>query len=108
MIIKNAAFNFDLLTNKLSRSKEFDRIGVLKGQQAIAGLVLVQPWTVIIEKILRIVISRSFFKKNSSFSMLIKEQNNSYQSSLLIGPNGFLNSFKLMYPFPLLESLWSF
>ena len=40
--------------------------------------------------------------------MLIKEQNNSHQSSLLIGPNGFLKNSKLMYLFCLLERLGLF
>ena len=31
--------------------------------------------------------------------MLVKEPNNSHQSSLLIGPNGLLNGSKLMYQF---------
>ena len=35
MIIKNAAFIFDLLTNKLSRS---NALGFVNGQTAIAGL----------------------------------------------------------------------
>ena len=40
--------------------------------------------------------------------MLTKEQNNSHQSSLFIGPKGFLNSSNLLYLFSLLEGLGSF
>ena len=40
--------------------------------------------------------------------MLIKEQNNSNQSQLLIGPIDFLNIPKLMCLLSLLERLWSF
>ena len=60
MIIKNEAFNFNLLTNKLHRSEPFKKLSVLNGRTAKAGLVLVQPGTVAIEKIIRILISRSF------------------------------------------------
>ena len=52
--------------------------------------------------------SQSVFKKNSIFFMLSKEQNNSNQSCVLIGPIGFLSISKLMYLFSLLERLWSF
>ena len=38
-----------------------------------------------------------FQRKSSIFSVLIKEQNNSNQSSLLRSPNGFLSSSKLRY-----------
>ena len=48
-------------------------------------------------KIIRIVISRFFQKKNSICFILIKKQNNSNQSSLVIGPIGVLNSSKLIY-----------
>ena len=40
--------------------------------------------------------------------MLIKEQNNSHQSSLLIGPDGFLSSSNLLYLLSLLERFRSF
>ena len=108
MIIQNAAFIFDTLTKKLSRPKVSKQLSVLKGRIAKAGSVLAQSWTVTLEKIIRIVFSRSFLKKNPAFFMLIKEQNKSYQNSLLIGSNGLLNSFKLMYQFGLLERLRSF
>ena len=48
MIIKNAAFMSEYLTNKLSISITFETI--LKGRTAIAILVLVQSWTVTIKK----------------------------------------------------------
>ena len=40
--------------------------------------------------------------------MLIEDQNNSHQSSLLIGPNGFLKSSTLMYLYCLVVRLLSF
>ena len=40
-----------------------------------------------------------FLKKKLILFMLIKEQNSSNQSSLLIVPIGFLSGYKLMYPF---------
>ena len=50
MIIKNAAFTFDLLTNKFSGSKACETIECLNGQTVMAALVLVESWTVTIEK----------------------------------------------------------
>ena len=47
-------------------------------------------------KIVRVIISLSFLFKKLIFFMLIKEQNNSNQSSPLIDPIGFLSSSKLM------------
>ena len=67
MIIKNAAFIFDLLTNKLSRSKAFETIESSNGTNSNSGLVLVQSWTAALKKI-RIATNRSFFfKKKLSF-----------------------------------------
>ena len=51
---------------------------------------------------------QSVILKKRRFFMLFKEQNNSHQSSLSTGPNDFLNSSKLIYPFSLFEWLWSF
>ena len=62
MIIKNAVFPFVLLTNKLSRSKAFDTNESSK-RTVIAGLVLVQSWTVTFEEINLVVISLLFLKK---------------------------------------------
>ena len=47
-------------------------------------------------KIIRIVVSRFFMKKNSIYFILIKQQNISNQSSLVIGPIDFLISSKLV------------
>ena len=49
MIIKNAAFIFDFLTNKVSISTIFEETGVSGGQTALAGLVWDQSWTVKIQ-----------------------------------------------------------
>ena len=87
MIIKNAAFIFDLLTNKLSRSKAFEKSECSKKTNSNSRAGLVQSRTVIG---IELVMSHYFFI--SSFFLLIKEKNNSHQSSLLIGPNVFLNS----------------
>ena len=99
---------FYLLTNKLYRFEAFENIESSKrtnsNSAASFGLILDcynrknnsdcnQP---------------VFFQKFRAFFMLIKEQNNAHQSSLLIGPNIFRNSFKVMCPFSLLERLWSF
>ena len=50
MIIKNAAYIFDLLANNLSRSKAFETIEYSNERTSIAGLVLVQSRTVTVEK----------------------------------------------------------
>ena len=49
-IIKNAAFIFNFLPNKISISVTFDELGVLNGRTALAELLLDQPWTVTIQK----------------------------------------------------------
>ena len=83
MITKNAAFIFDLLTINLSRSKAFETMECSKKTNSNAGAGFGRILNCCNQKIIRIVMSRSFFKKISSFFMLIKEQNNSNQSSLL-------------------------
>ena len=52
--------------------------------------------------------NKSGLFKNTDLLLLIKEKNNSNQTSLLIGPIGFLSSPKLIYPVSLLERLGSF
>ena len=49
-------------------------MSVLIGQTAKAGQVLVQSWTVTIEKIVRIVISRSLFKKKRDFNVNLRTE----------------------------------
>ena len=46
---------------------------------------------------MRIVISQSFFEKEIEFFILIKEQNISNQSSVVIGSTVFLSISKLRY-----------
>ena len=75
----------------------FQKLNILDGQPALAGLVLYQSWTVTIPIIIRIVVSRFFIKKISIFFILIKQPNISNQRSLVIGPIGFLFSWKLIY-----------
>ena len=41
----------------------FQKLNILNGQSALAGLVLYQSWTDTIQKIIRIVDSRFFIKK---------------------------------------------
>ena len=48
--MKHAASIFDFLTNKKSISITFKKLSVLKEQTALAGLVLDQSWTGIIQK----------------------------------------------------------
>ena len=78
---------------------------ILNGQTAIAGLVLAQSLIVTIHKKFGLL-SVGFF--NKSIFLLIKEQDNSNESSLMIGPNGSLSSSKIMYLVSLLDILWSF
>ena len=92
MIIKNAAIIFNHLTNKLYSSKTFETIECSKWTNSIGGA----GFGTILDGCNRKNISDC---NQSVFLMLIKKQNNSHQSSLLTGPNGFLNSSKLMYPF---------
>ena len=72
MIIKNLTFIFDLLTNKLSRSKAFKTIECSEWTNS-NGRALFSP---ILDcynaKIIQIVISQS---KKSFFFMLIKQNN---------------------------------
>ena len=103
MIIKNAASIFDFLTNKLSRFKAFERSKCTKSKsRAVFGPI----WDCYNEKN-RIVISRSFLRNNDLF-LLIEEQNNPNQSSMLICPKDFLNNSKSMYSIYLLEGLLFF
>ena len=50
MSIKNAAFIFNFLTNKISISMTFQTLAIPNGQLALAGPVLYQPWTVTIQR----------------------------------------------------------
>ena len=76
---------------------KIQKLNILNGQLAVAGLVVYQSWTVTIQKIIRIVVSRFFTKKNSIFFILIQQQDISNQRSLVIGPIGFLISSKKFY-----------
>ena len=62
MIIKNAAFIFDPLTNKTSRSITLKKLSVPNGQIALAELVLDKSWAVTFQKLIPILISSSFQK----------------------------------------------
>ena len=93
MIIKNAAFIFNLSTNKLYRSKAFETIECSKWTNNNSGAGF--------GPILDSYVRKSFFYD-------IKEQNDSHHSSLLTGPNGFLNSSNLLYLFFVLKRFWSF
>ena len=73
MIIKNAAFTFHLLTNKLSRSKAFEPIECSKWANSNGGPGFARILKDYNRKIIRIGISRSFLKKIRLVFMLIKE-----------------------------------
>ena len=88
MIIKITAFIFDLSTNELSNLNLSKKLSVPIGQTAIARLLMIQSLTVLNQRQNSDCIQLVFFFKIDLF-MLIKEQNNSNQSSLLIGPIGF-------------------
>ena len=111
MIVKNATFILNLLTKKLYRSKALETIECSKWTNSNSGASFGLFLDSTIEKIIQILISRSLFlkKKNKiEFFRIIKEQNNSHHSSLLIGPNGFLNNTNLLYLFSVLNRFWSF
>ena len=54
MIIKNASFIFDFLTNKMSISITFEKISVPSGQTVLEEIVCDQNWTVTIQKDFRL------------------------------------------------------
>ena len=83
------------------------QIGVLNERTATARLVFVQSWTVTIQKSIGLK-SVGHFLKESDLFMLIKDQNNSNQPSLLIGAIGIRGTLKLMYPVSLHGRSWSF
>ena len=85
MIIRNAALIFNLLTNYLYRAKAFKTIEFCKwttsDSEAGCGPILD-----CYDRKNSSDCNQSFFKIKSSFFMVINEQNNSHNSSLLIGP----------------------
>ena len=95
MIFKNAAFIFDFLTNELSISIIYETIKCSKWTHSNSKASFCQTLDCYNQKIIWIVISRSFlFKK---IILLCQLNNKTFQTPLVIGPIGFAISFKLIY-----------
>ena len=77
----------------------FEKLKVPTGQSSLARLVWFQSLTV---KNNSVYHQSVFYIKNSIFFILIKKQNISNQSSLVIGPISFLISSKLIF----LDDCW--